>query len=189
MIILETNRLILRTWNDDDINPMAAISGDKRVMEYFPSTQDLNHTKKLINKISNQQNRLGYSLYAVELKSTSEMIGFVGLLDTDLDAYFTPAIEIGWRLAFEHWGKGLATETEAATTVLQYAFTELNLNEVVSFTSKPNTRSIRIMEKIWMSYQGEFNHPKLDKDDPLSLHVLYKITQQQWKIMQADQIK
>ncbi len=87
-----------------------------------------------------------------------------------------PIVEIGWRLSSHHWGKGYATE--AAKAVLRYAFTELNLIEIISFTVKANTKSRRVMEKIGLhhSVADDFDHPKLDENSPLRRHALYRLT-------------
>lgn len=175
MKILETDRLILRTWQTEDIAPMAAINQDPKVMEYFPVLQDLEKTKQLINKFTQHFEEHGYTFYAVELKEDHTFIGFVGLSMASFEAHFTPAIEIGWRIASKYWGKGYATE--AAQAVLHYAFTQLNLDEVVSFTVEDNTRSWRVMEKIGLrrSEADNFDHPNVDKDSPLRRHVLYRL--------------
>ena len=85
-----------------------------------------------------------------------------------------PTIEIGWRLAFDHWGQGFVTE--AALAVMDYAFNELNLPEIVSFTVPENIASQRVMEKIGMVYDpdSDFNHPDLPPSHRLSRHVLYR---------------
>lgn len=92
-----------------------------------------------------------------------------------MEVPFSPAVEIGWRLGSEYWGKGLATE--GAKAVLNYGFKKCGLKEIVSFTVPANVRSIRVMEKIGMKRDlaGDFHHPKLPKDHPLSLHVLYRV--------------
>lgn len=176
MIVLETKQLILRTWRDDDLEPMTAINQDPKVMEYFPSRQDMEATQSFIGRVTKHQEQHRFSLYAVELKTTGEMIGFVGLMTVPFTAHFTPAIEIGWRLASGYWNRGYATE--AAKTVLHDAFTRLNLSEVVSFTAQGNAASRRIMEKIGLQHNSEdnFKHPKLDEASPLCQHVLYRIT-------------
>ncbi|MEM9243742.1 MAG: GNAT family N-acetyltransferase [Pseudomonadota bacterium] len=182
MKILETQRLILRTFHDHDLDAMARINQDPKVMKYFPSIGNRKQTYDHIKRIRTHQARYGYSLYAVELKSTSEMIGFVGLIHRakkEFGACFTPATEIGWRLSSRHWGKGYATE--AALAVLDYAFNYLNLDEVVSFTVVNNQASQRVMEKIglYRDFQGDFDHPKIAKDNPLCRHVLYRLSKQE----------
>lgn len=90
-------------------------------------------------------------------------------------APFTPAVEIGWRLAYEYWGKGYATE--GALSCLNYGFGSLNLEEIVAFTAVLNTRSRAVMERLGMHQdpKDDFNHPKLPLDHPLSRHVLYRM--------------
>lgn len=176
MIILKTKRLILRTWNEQDLDPMSAINQDPLVCEFLPKIGDLAATKALIQLFINHYEKYGFTAYAVELKSNGEFIGFVGLLLVSFEAHFTPAVEIGWRLGFQHWGKGYATE--AAKAVVDLAFTTLNLKEVVSFTVENNIRSRRVIEKIGMHHNplDDFDHPKLPKNSPLCRHVLYRLT-------------
>ncbi len=176
MIILETNRLILRTFEERDIDPMSLINQDPMVCEFLPAISNRESTEKLIRFFIKHQDDHGFSPYAVELKSTCEMIGWCGLMIPSFDAHFMPAVETGWRLASQQWNKGYATE--AAKTVLQYAFEQLKLNEVVSFTTVENIRSRRVMEKIGLHHNPEddFDHPKLEKTHPLCRHVLYRIS-------------
>ncbi|PHQ80622.1 MAG: GNAT family N-acetyltransferase [Coxiella sp. (in: Bacteria)] len=174
MKILETKRLILRAWAGADIVPMAAINCDPNVMECFPELQDEARTRSFIEGHKRSQAECGYSLYVVALKATHEMIGFVGLMYQDFEAPFTPAVEIGWRLASTHWNKGCATE--AAQAALDYAFDTLGLEEVVSMTAVQNTPSRRVMEKIGLhrNPSDDFDNAKLDDDSPLRRHVLYR---------------
>ncbi len=182
-IIIETARLILRTWHEDDLESMYAINQDPKVMEYFPALVSKKETLGFIRNMIKQQDIDGYAFYAVELKSTHEMIGFIGLLyrpKTALQVPLNPSTEIGWRLSSKHWGKGLATE--GAKAVLAHAFHVLGLDEVVSFTVVNNTKSRRVMEKIGLQYhpKDDFDHPKLPKDSPLKRHVLYRLNKIQY---------
>ena len=108
------------------------------------------------------------------------MIGIIGLMTPSFEAHFTPAIEIGWRLSSNHWNKGYATE--GAKAVLRHAFTELNLDGVVSFTAVNNLASRRVMEKIGLKHNSkdDFDHPKLVEDCPLKRHVLYRLSKKDW---------
>lgn len=185
-IILSTPRLILRTWTPEDVASMAAINSDLLVMEHFPSTQDLNTTQKLIQHINEQYVRYGYTAYAVETKNTGEFIGFVGLDHPSFEIpNFTgknqPVVEIGWRLSSEHWSKGYAIE--AAKAVMEYAFTVLNLKEIIAFTVVANMRSRRVMEKLGMHHdtRDDFDHPKLEKTSSLCRHVLYRLSQYEYQ--------
>jgi RimJ/RimL family protein N-acetyltransferase len=107
-----------------------------------------------------------------ELRETGELAGFIGLSVPSFEAYFTPCIEIGWRLDAPYWNRGLATEGAAA--VLRYAFEQLGIPEVVSFAVAANIPSRRVMEKLGMIYEGEFGHPSLPEGHPLQRHVLYR---------------
>jgi RimJ/RimL family protein N-acetyltransferase len=185
-IILTTTRLILRTWTLSDIPLMTAISSDPLVMEHFPAIQDLAATQALIEHINQHYKKFGYALYAVELKDTREFIGFVGLNHPPFDIpnfqpKGLPIVEIGWRLASKHWGHGYATE--AAKAVLHYAFTELDLTEIISFTVIANSKSRRVMEKIGLQHSAtdDFDHPKLAADSPLKQHVLYRISRDHYQ--------
>lgn len=175
MKIIETDRLILRTWEANDIDAMAAIDQDPKVCEFLPGTGNREATKAGIKRIKEHFHKHGFCLYAVELKSNNELIGFLGLNIPSFEAHFTPCVEIGWRLGSQFWDKGYATE--GAKAVLDYGFKKLGLKEIVAFTVPANLRSRRVMEKIGMKRDpdGDFAHPKLPKEHPLSLHVLYRI--------------
>lgn len=181
MIIIETNRLILRTLEESDIDYMTIIDQDPKVCEFFPSIGTRESTEKIIKKSITDFHEHSFSIYAVTLKSTGEMIGWCGLNIPTFEAHFMPAVEIAWRLASQHWNHGYATES--AKAVLQYAFEKLKLNEVVSFTVPDNIRSRRVMEKIGLhhNFTDDFDHPKLEKLHPLCRHVLYRISKQEYE--------
>lgn len=139
----------------------------------------------MVNHINQHYEKFGYAPYAVEIKDTHEFIGFFGLNHPPFEILNFqpkgfPIVEIGWRLSSKHWGKGYATE--AAKAVLHYAFTELNLSEIISFTVVANTKSRRVMEKIGLhhSEKDDFDHPKLGEDNPLRRHVLYRLTRTEY---------
>jgi GrpB-like predicted nucleotidyltransferase (UPF0157 family)/predicted acetyltransferase len=182
MIIKETKRLIIRTLQDSDTELLAKLSNDPVVMEHFPSAQSLEEIQYLVDRIHKHYDEHNYTLYAVDLKSSHKFIGFTGLMSVPFKAHFTPAVEIGWRLAKEYWNNGYATE--AAQAVLELAFNEHNLNEVVSFTALSNIPSQRVMQKIGLLHdcRDDFEHPKLPKDHPLSQHVLYRLSKESWQL-------
>ena len=175
MIILETNRLILRTWEEKDIDAMTIINQDPKVCEFLPAIGNRESTETNVRKIMQHYKEHGYCLYAVELKPICEFIGWVGLAIPSFEAHFTPAVEIGWRLSSHHWNQGYATE--AAKAVLHYAFTTLGLKEVVSFTAVNNQASRRVMEKLGLIHYPEedFDHPRIKKTHSLCRHVLYRL--------------
>ena len=90
MKVLQTQRLIIRDFGEEDLDEMAAINQDPLVMKYFPSVVDEKQTQTLINRIMAHQKKYGYTLYAVEVKSTGEMIGFVGLLHRIREEFNAP---------------------------------------------------------------------------------------------------
>lgn len=170
MKYIETERLILRSWRTDDLPLFAAINSDERVMRYFPAPLTEAETEAFYHRIKDEFRRNGWGLFAVELKSTGDFIGYVGLHEIGFEADFAPGVEIGWRLSADHHNRGYATE--AAKAVLQYA-AELGMQRVYSFTAAINHPSERVMQKIGMTKIGEFRHPKLSADSPLLTHVLY----------------
>ena len=185
MKILATERLTLRNWEPSDLEPMARINQDPEVMEHFPALKSRSETKSFIEYNKTSIDEKGYGFFAVELKKTGEFIGFVGLQEVGFSASFTPAVEIGWRINANHWGQGLATE--AARAALHFAFLKLKLEEVVAFTIPVNTRSSRIMEKLGMSYSGDFDHPKLDPKSPFRRHLFYRIKRNYYLSLQTVQ--
>jgi ribosomal-protein-alanine N-acetyltransferase len=173
--MLETERLLLREWRDEDRAPFARMNADPRVMEFFPAALTAAETDAMLERMRVHFDRHGFGWWAAELKETGAFIGFIGLGVPYFEAHFTPCVEIGWRLATEHWGRGLATE--GARAVLRYGFEELGLREIVSFTSTQNVRSRRVMEKLKMTRNpaDDFDHPRIPEGHPLRRHVLYRI--------------
>jgi RimJ/RimL family protein N-acetyltransferase len=172
---LTTARLVLRRWRDSDRKPFQVLNADPRVMEFFPSLLTPKETDRGIARIEQHFDRHGFGLYAAELIETETFIGFIGLNIPEFEAPFMPAVEIGWRLAYDYWGQGLATE--GARAVVHLAFEGLRLPSLVSFTTTANLRSRRVMEKIGMVHDpaGDFDHPRLPEGHRLRRHVLYRL--------------
>lgn len=173
--MLETDRLLLRRWGDADQEPFFRLNSDPRVMEFLPNCLSRAESDQFIERIEAHFRKHCFGLYAAELRENHAFAGFIGLSVPAFEAYFTPCVEIGWRLAAEHWGSGLATE--GAKGVLNHAFLDLRLQEVVSFTVPANVRSRRVMEKIGMSHDpaDDFDHPSLPDGHRLKRHVLYRV--------------
>lgn len=169
---IETPRLILRDWKEDDISGFAQLNSDDQVMEYFLKKLSYEETLDFYHRIQDEFKTCGFGAYAVERKEDHAFIGYVGLHNVTFHMDFTPAIEIAWRLLPEFWNQGYATE--AASACLKYAGEVLKLNELISFTSLPNKRSERIMQKIGMTRVKEFDHPLVEPNHPLCRHILYK---------------
>ena len=176
-IIIETERLILRTWNRQDAEAYYLINQDDNVMEFLPKPSlTMSQVNDFISRMNIQMTKHDHTLWAVEIKETKEMIGFVGLNYTDWKSSFTPAVEVGWRLGSQYWGKGYATEGAKAS--IDYGFNKINLKEIISFTVPENIKSINVIKKLGLKedIKAAFAHPKLPKNHLLSRHVLYRIT-------------
>jgi RimJ/RimL family protein N-acetyltransferase len=182
--LLNTQRLTLRRWQESDFAPFAAMNADPEIMQYFPAVLNAEQTKTMIEKIEASFDKKGFGLWAIEVNDTKKFVGFAGLSEPNFVAPFTPCVEIGWRVATEFWGQGYAPE--AAKEILTDAFKRLNLSEVVSFTAKANSNSIRVMRKLGMTRtpEDDFFHPSIDKEDRLAEHVLYRLSKKQWLAQQ-----
>ena len=181
--VIETERLYLRQWHASDFAVFAEINADPEVMKYFPKLLTPKVSDIIASKCQQLIANQGWGLWAVSLKDSTktydDFIGFVGLNDTHADMSFAPAVEIAWRLHKDYWGQGYATE--AARAALNFAFTELSLDEVVSFTALINKRSQLVMERLgMMNTRANFYHPALNPNHQLAEHVLYNMTRQQW---------
>ena len=172
---LRAGRVLLRGWRADDLSPLAALSADPRVMEHYPAPLDRAQSDAFVReRVVPQFAKRGYGLWAVEVPGVAPFIGYVGLQIPSFDADFTPCVEIGWRLAFPYWGHGYATE--GARAAVAYGFAEAGLEEIVSFAVPANRRSIAVMERLGMTYDSEFEHPRLPAGHPLRRHVLYRLS-------------
>jgi RimJ/RimL family protein N-acetyltransferase len=183
---MRTKRLVLRHWRNSDRQPFARMNADARVMEFMPSVLSEEQSHSLADRIEAHFREHGFGLYAADLESGGRFIGYIGLSVPTFQTAFTPCVEIGWRLSREYWGQGLATE--GAREIVRYAFEELNLQELVSFTVPANCRSLRVMKKIGMTYdpQEDFDHPQLPVGHSLSRHVLYRISYSRWSLRAAS---
>jgi len=168
-----TARLKLRQWLPSDREPFAALNVDAEVMEHFPGTWDRARSDALVARCEALIAEKGWGFWAVEVRESREFIGFVGLHELTAPFHFCPCVEVGWRLARAHWGRGYATE--AARAALALAWDVLGLSEVVAFTAMTNMRSQRVMERLGMERAEAFEHPAIDVGHPLRPHVLYRI--------------
>lgn len=170
---LHTERLVLRRWRESDLEPFAALNADPRVMEHLLALLSREESDAMVGRIEAAFEERGFGLWAVEVPGVAPLIGFVGLSVPRFDAWFMPAVEVGWRLAAEHWGKGYAHE--AAQEALRFGFDELGLDEIVSFTVPANTRSWGLMERLGMTRDPRgFEHPSFPEGHPLREHLLYR---------------
>ena len=173
-IFIESERLWLRQWEPSDEALYVAMNQDPKVMQYFPSTLSSERSLDHIKKIKQEIIELGYGLFALERKADHQFIGYTGFAHPEFDSFFTPCIEIGWRLAEAYWHQGYATE--AARVCIHKGFTDFGFQEICSFTAATNLPSEKVMLRCGMDKVGYFDHPKLEMDHPLQKHVLYKIS-------------
>ena len=151
------------------------MNADPAVMAYFPAPLTTAESDALANALEAHHAARGFGLWALEIPGIAPFAGFVGLSVPGFTAPFTPCVEIGWRRAAAHWGRGYATE--AARAVLAHAWDVVGLDEVVSFTTAGNLRSRAVMRRLGMRHDpaDDFDHPRLPPDHPLRPHVLYRI--------------
>ncbi|MGN6577989.1 MAG: GNAT family N-acetyltransferase [Nocardioides sp.] len=178
--VLETDRLVLRRWRPEDREPFAQLNADPDVMEFFVAPMTRAESDAFVDRIEAGFAERGFGLWAVEVSATAGFIGFTGLIHQTFEAPFTPAFEIGYRLARHAWGQGYATE--AATEAVRYAFEEAGLREIVSMTAVHNVRSRAVMRKLGMTHDpaDDFDHPKVPDGHALKRHVLYRLTAERW---------
>ena len=178
--MIKTPRLLLRQWRDEDFEPFAELNADPIAMEFFPSVIGRDESDAAAEGIRARIEEQGWGLWAVEVVDSGEFIGFTGLWSVPAPEFpFAPAVEVGWRLVRDHWGKGYATE--AARAAVDFGFEELALMEIVSMTTVANIRSRRVMEKLGMTRDraDDFEHPRVPAGHAMRPHVLYRLQKSQ----------
>ncbi|ARU87251.1 GNAT family N-acetyltransferase [Pseudomonas sp. M30-35] len=178
---LQTQRLILRPWRENDLPAFAAMNANPEVMRHFPACMSGEESDALAQRIIQHFADYSFGQWVVERAAQPGLIGVVGLQHVNFAAAFTPAVEVGWRLDSNHWRQGYALE--AAQAVLRHGFTELELEQIVAFTVPANTASQALMRRLHMQRDplADFEHPRLPVEHPLRQHVLYRLTREQWQ--------
>jgi RimJ/RimL family protein N-acetyltransferase len=179
--MIRTERLLLRRWRASDREPFAAMNADPAVVEHLQGPMSRERSDDFIDRIEAHWDAHGWGLWAVEVVGGAPFVGYVGLWPA---AYLAEGmVEVGWRLASEHWGHGYATE--AAREALRFGFEEVGLDEIVSFTVPQNQRSLRVMERIGLVRDpgGDFDHPRVDAATypHLVRHVFYRLDSVSWR--------
>ena len=157
--LFQSDRLGFRNWTDADLTCLSEMNADAEVMRYFPNTLTKQESAVQLNRYRQHFEDKGYTYFAVELLTTGECIGFIGLMYQDFEAAFTPAVDIGWRLKKEFWGQGYATE--GAKRCLAFAKNTMKVNKIIAICTIQNINSEHVMQKIGMTKKEVFVHPKL----------------------------
>jgi RimJ/RimL family protein N-acetyltransferase len=155
--VIETERLLLRAWRSSDAAPFAALNADPEVTRYLRGPMSRDDSDELLARIRGHWQEHGFGLYAVEVKDGGAFAGFVGLAVPSFLPEVLPAVEVGWRLAREHWGKGYATEGARAS--LAHGFGELGLRQIISIIDPGNAASVRVAERLEMTRGRDRIHP------------------------------
>ncbi len=179
--IIKTERLILRPWKETDFEAFAKLNADPRVMEYYPGVLTQEESDQFAKRICTAMKQQGWGLWAVSVPNVSDFIGYIGLAPVNFAAAFTPAVEVGWRLSYDYWNNGYATE--GAKAALKYGFETLKMDEIVSFTAVQNIRSQKVMEKIGLKHypDEDFDRRELAEGHWLRRHVLYRLNRSEWE--------
>ncbi|MBV8600276.1 MAG: GNAT family N-acetyltransferase [Candidatus Eremiobacteraeota bacterium] len=179
--ILETPRLLVRGWTDDDVPPFVEMMGDPCVMEFYEDVTPRDESLALAARVREALEHDGYGWFVVEVKGGLPFAGTAVLKAVRFEAHFTPAMEVGWIFTPEAWHQGFATE--AARALLDYAFETLAWDEVVAMTAAVNMPSRRVMERLGMTYdpKDDFDNPAVSKGHRLERHVLYRMSSQGWR--------
>lgn len=179
--VIRTERVLMRRWRDEDRGPFAALNADPAVMAHMMATLTPARSDAFVDDIQACWEARGFGLWAIEVPGVASFIGYVGLWPAD-EVTGAGAVEVGWRLARDHWGHGYATE--AAHEALRFGFEQVGLQEIVSFTVPQNERSRRVMERIGLRRDpaDDFDHPRVDPvaNPELVRHVLYRLRRAEW---------
>lgn len=179
VFVRATRRLVLRELRGSERGLFAAMNADPVVMRWYPRPLTRQESDALVDRIRATWSSHGYGLWAAERTDTGAVIGYVGLWPVPEAVPVrdrpSPCVEVGWRLAADQWGYGFATE--GAAEAVRFAFDDLALSEVVSFTAATNARSRAVMDRIGMTRDpdGDFDHPAVPTGHPLRRHVLYRL--------------
>ncbi len=171
--MIDTERLVLRRWEDRDRPIFYRHCADPEVMRHFPATLTPPEVDAAIARQDGFQASHGYCFWVVEAKDSGDMIGFCGLKPGAEGTPLEGGVEIGWRFGREHWGRGLATE--AAIASLDWGFAHVPVDRIGAITAATNSRSWRLMERIGMvrAPDQDFDHPAVPDDSPLRRHLTY----------------
>ncbi len=162
----------LRQWNESDIEPLVEMNADADVMRHFLNRLTRNESLEMFERLRSEIDKRGWGVWAVEVDG--DFAGMVGLNVPRWQLPFSPCTEVLWRLRKEFWGQGIGYA--AAMQAIEYGFSTADLSEIVAFTTPPNFRSIRLMDRLGLErdHQGDFDHPAVPQGHPLRRHILFR---------------
>jgi RimJ/RimL family protein N-acetyltransferase len=179
---IETDRLIIRNWQERDRALFHEVNSDDAVMEFFAMRRNRKESDEMMDWLTAEIDRVGYGFTAIERKSDHACLGFCGLSPLNLAPWFPQGtVEIGWRIAKRYWGEGYVTE--GAKALLQAGFGALDLHAVVAIAVPENRRSTAVMDRLGMTRDmaADFDHPKVPDSAPtLKRHGTWRLTKQSW---------
>lgn len=178
--MIDSGRLVLRGWRDEDRIPFAAMSADPRVMRHLLPLVSRSDADDWIDREISHLDAHGFCFWAVVSKVSGALVGAAGLRRINYAAHFTPTVEIGYRLAHSYWGQGFATE--AAQAIADFAFDQIGLYEIVATAGKANAASCRVMTRIGMKHDPaeDFDHPLVPEGNALKRQSLYRMSRDAW---------
>lgn len=175
--MIETDRLLLTQWQEDDRGHFHAMNSDKDIMTFFPYRKTREQSDALFTTNAENLAASGLGFRALRLRSSGTFIGMIGLLRTDLEPFIPKdTVEIGWRILPTYQNNGFASE--AAAALLDFGFKTMRLKKIVAFAVETNEPSIKVMQKIGMTARPDqsFLHPRVpDTHRQLQPHVIYEI--------------
>ncbi|HYN74830.1 MAG TPA: GNAT family N-acetyltransferase [Candidatus Limnocylindria bacterium] len=176
-VVTTTERLTLRTFLRTDLPSYAALNRDPEVVKYLGGPLTRADSDDIAAYANDLHAREGIGLLAVERTADRTFLGMCGIHHLD---WYPEDVEVGWRLAREHWGRGYATE--AAKAWLWIAFEQLGEPRVISVTDLPNTRSIAVMRRLGMTYDHEAD---LEEEGTTFHAVIHAVTRDGWLASQG----
>ncbi|CAM3219998.1 GCN5 family acetyltransferase [Sphingomonas antarctica] len=171
--MIETERLVLRAWRDDDRAPFAEMGRDPQVMATLGPLMTREDSDAAIDRMMAYQAAHGHCFWPVERREDGMFLGFCGLKQGPDDTPIAGETEIGWRLRSDMWGRGYAREAAEAT--LAWGWAHLDRNSIYAITTPDNSRSWGLMERLGMTrrHDLDFDHPGVPDDSQLKAHLTY----------------
>ncbi len=172
---IETERLVLREWREEDLESLYPIGQDSRVMEFLGPRESPEDVQKLVAGQIVNQALVGHCFWPIERQSDSILLGYCGLQIGPAGTPLERKTEIGWRLAHPAWGQGYACE--AALASLEWGFSNLSDEAIYAMTVTANVRSWGLMERLGMARRVDldFDHPAVPDGSPLKRHITYRM--------------